>query len=150
MVLVRLEIAAPWLPWNQGYFKSKEDSWFKNNGFIKLFKIRPTRKSHYLKNINLHYFNSSCSFRMERKTEAFFQLSCSFPPADKVEERGLAVASIISLFGISYTKWESIVHFWVFSEMEHFTVSAFCGVWQGDKLQTLQQLKADLATNEMN
>jgi hypothetical protein len=41
---------------------------------------------------------------MERKTEAFFQLSCSFPPADKVEERGLAVASIISLFGISYTK----------------------------------------------
>ena len=69
---------------------------------------------------------------------------------DQVEERGLAVASIVSLFGISYTRWESIVHFWVFSEMEHFTVSAFCGVWQGDKLQTLQQLKADLATNEMN
>jgi hypothetical protein len=41
---------------------------------------------------------------MERKTEAFFQLSCSFAPANKVEERGLAVASIVSLFGISYTK----------------------------------------------
>ena len=111
------------------------------------FKIRPTRKSHYLKNINLHYFSRSCSFRREKQTEAFFQLSCSFPPANKVEERGLAVASIVSLFGISYTRWESIVHFWVLSEMEHFTMSAFYGALQGDMLQTLQQMKTNLATN---
>jgi hypothetical protein len=102
-----------WFDWksrHHGYLETKATLKVKKAVDLKImilfsfFKIRPIRKSHYLKNINLHYFNSSCSFRMERKTEAFFQLSCSFPPADKVEERGLAVASIISLFGISYTK----------------------------------------------
>jgi hypothetical protein len=102
-----------WFDWksrHHGYLETKatlkvrKAVGFKIMILFSFFEIRPTRKSHYLKNINLHYFSRSCSFRMEKQTEAFFQLSCSFPPADKVEERGLAVASIISLFGISYTK----------------------------------------------
>jgi len=31
--------------------------------------------------------------------------------------------------------------------MEHFTMSAFFGALQGDMLQTLQQMKTNLATN---
>ena len=102
-----------WFDWksrHHGYLETKATLKVKKTVDLKIMVLLSFLKSgrqenHIISKISIcTIFNSSCSFRMERKTEAFFQLSCSFPPADKVEERGLAVASIISLFGISYTK----------------------------------------------
>jgi len=93
-----------------GYLETKATLKVKKTVDLKIMVLLSFLKSgrqenHIIsKNINLHSFSRSCSFRMEKQTEAFFQLSCSFPPANKVEERGPAVASIVSLFGISYTR----------------------------------------------